>query len=395
MKLPTCWTACLALVPAVFGYPAAGNPAAESPSPAAAAPVSGAPICTGPLTSCPDQTTTTPTADHPFAVVADSSTSNNGYGSATHNWGTDRIGQGDTIDYDFVLQNAWTAPVQIANVQPTCGCTSVVADSSYASGTYLPVAPGATIKLHISIDPTQLEEGQADKLIQVYLKDKTAVAESLHMVGSMVVAVKADPIGLSFGTVKAGEAGTTSLKLTFDTQSYGGQIPAIKSGNSLIDIQPVGPDVVNGPQTVRTYDVSISPTAHIGQLQGSISVPYPKGDGGLTIWANAQIAGDIDSEPHVVVFGSVKVGQTTTVPVTLIGMSNGALKGLAVRSDSADITARIEPGDPKTISQGATDPVERLDVSLTPQQAGSVESTVYVTTKKGQVLDIKVQAWAE
>lgn len=42
--------------------------------------------------------------------------------NTTHNFGT--VTQGESVDFEFTFRNTGTAPLEVRNVRPSCGCTA-------------------------------------------------------------------------------------------------------------------------------------------------------------------------------------------------------------------------------------------------------------------------------
>ncbi|HEV7516815.1 MAG TPA: DUF1573 domain-containing protein [Thermoanaerobaculia bacterium] len=72
------------------------------------------------------------------------------------------VAKGDSINHDFVIRNEGTAPLEITQVQPACGCTVVSFDKT--------IAPGKTGVVHTVVD-TSTFNGPVAKGVTAYTND--------------------------------------------------------------------------------------------------------------------------------------------------------------------------------------------------------------------------------
>ena len=228
-------------------------------------------------------------------------------------------------------------------------------------------------------------------MVWVYLPDQNAPASTLHMSGKMTAAASCVPAGLNLQTVQAGKPVVEKLTVTMDTNAYGTNPPDPISTNSDLSIRRVGdgtppPGLAN--QIVRIYDVTLSPHAHIGALQGTIAMPQPnnptRGGVGPSVFVTGTVIGDVSAAPMSVAFGAVNMGKTFTQQIVLTGTSAKALHGLKVKCGNNMLSGSV-----KNIKASSA----LLEVTFQPKTTGSMQSDVTVTTKSGQQLDLPVWAW--
>ena len=72
------------------------------------------------------------------------------------------VPKGENVVHDFEIRNEGSAPLEITDVQPTCGCTVAEFDKV--------IAPGASGKVHAVLD-TSTFAGPISKTIQVFTND--------------------------------------------------------------------------------------------------------------------------------------------------------------------------------------------------------------------------------
>src|SRR5436305_6468304 len=70
--------------------------------------------------------------------------------------------KGEKIAHDFVIRNEGTAPLQITEVRPACGCTVADLDKT--------IAPGQSGKVHVVVD-TSTFGGPISKGVTVFTND--------------------------------------------------------------------------------------------------------------------------------------------------------------------------------------------------------------------------------
>src|SRR5947209_20165588 len=72
------------------------------------------------------------------------------------------VAKGDSVTHDFVIKNEGTAPLEITQVRPACGCTVASFDKT--------IAPGKTGVVHTVVD-TVTFNGPIAKGVTVYTTD--------------------------------------------------------------------------------------------------------------------------------------------------------------------------------------------------------------------------------
>jgi len=353
------------------------------------------PMCTSqvadsttPLTP-PAPQVSIPAGPSPFTAVGDT-TKPDAPNSVYYDFGNLSLARTEPIKHVFKLHNNSDAAVTIARVQAACGCTTALPDNG-VPGDYKPVDPGKDLTLNISIDPGHLYAGAIDKMVWVYLPNENAPAFTLHMTGTMTAAANFEPALLNLGTVQAGKSLTQKLTVTMDTSAYGDNPPDPVSTNTDLKIVRAAAPASPAPlanQVVRNYDVTLSPKAHIGPLQGTIAMPQPNNPGhpgvGPSVFVTGTVVGELSAAPMSVAFGAVNLGKTFTQDIVLTGTTPKALSGLTVKCDSKNLTGAVK----SVKSQSAV-----LEVTFHPAATGSMQSNVTVTTKSGQRLDLPVWAW--
>lgn len=308
---------------------------------------------------------------------------------ADYDFGT--LSSGTPIQHDFVLHNnSNSESAVIDRIQAACGCTTALFDAGNGSTDKI-VQPGADATIHVSIDPKFLSGGHQDKVVWVYVNGETTPV-TLHVTGVIVPAVSVAPSVIDFGIVQAGATPAMPLTLTIDKSAYPNGVPSPTTSSADITISLVGETPAPGApnSVVRTYKVAVTGTASLGMLSTTINVPNPGNSGATTVFVHGTVVGELTCSPSAVGFGAVTHGSTATQQVLLTGTTEQALKGLTVTCGSPDLKATILKPAPSTTS--GAHPSAILQVTFTPKDAGAMQSTVRVTTRKGETLELP--AWA-
>ncbi|MGO8673035.1 MAG: DUF1573 domain-containing protein [Capsulimonadaceae bacterium] len=380
------------IIPALLAAALTVGGASAGAGPATASSTSSdPPICT----DGPSSSASTSHGPHPFALVSTrDTTASSEPNAATYNFHTATMDQ--LIIHDFTLKNVSTYTVQIGRLQASCGCTTAdagTAGTQSSSKTFAPLAPGQTITVHVTVDAADTVDGPTDKVVSVYLAGEPEPSYDLHLVGTLVPVVSADPSYLDFGAVRCGKSPSLTFRVTNATHAYPHGVPTPTVGDPQLILTPAGAPVTtaDGSSVTRAYTVRLSPDTSIGDFQSLINVPAPRGTDPLPITVRASVEGDLSCKPAAVAFGAVSPGQTATEQVTLTGVSADALAGLKVCCADPTLRACIVPA-PASPAQCLPPTTAILKVTFSPRTNGSFASNVTVTTRSGERLDLP--AWA-
>ena len=111
-----------------------------------------------------------------------------------------------SVRHAFVLKNVGTAPLEIANVRASCGCTATALDAKT-------VAPGQSTALNVTLNLTG-RKGRQVKSIYVESNDPQKPHFRLEVVGTATVDIEVQPVGIHFGTMSKDGAVARELTLT-------------------------------------------------------------------------------------------------------------------------------------------------------------------------------------
>lgn len=326
------------------------------------------------------------------------------------------------LEHDFLLRNDGKAPVTIARLQPTCGCTSVLLGENNAATQTL--APGEQVKVRVSVDVTRFH-GAIHKAVRAFGDDDSLLA-TINITADIKDAVTFSTPLLDFGRVNFGTAASQPLTLTLSPRLVAmGNLPPLVSSNPDVQVTSVIEDTVPLPAAgERHYLIRIAPRAAIGQLSGVLSFALPgtvtsspvsitnhaiPGNTGTDVSGNAtaesllrsvtlpitgEVVGKIAATPSLIVFGAP---QAMTQRITLAGASDAILKNLKVSSSDAYITARfLAPGTGAATPEAVpTDPkltaTTIMELTLSPRApAGSLNAKLIVTATDGERLNLTI-----
>jgi hypothetical protein len=295
------------------------------------------------------------------------------------------------VSHTFMLCNATGVAVTLTRIQPSCECLSVTVDGQTllsktnhdakqtAGFTPIPLGPGQKLPVTVSIDPTRVGPGQLDKWVFIYTNGGNDASAVLTLRGEATTGVTVGPASLDFGKLAAGSGATSPLAVTLD--------PTILAGRTAPRLLSSSPDILIGDATdtagVRTtYAVSISRSAPIGVLYGSVSVvdPSKPATAYATVPVSATLTGPLKASVDMIVFGAVSLGKGGSVNAKLTGPAAAGV--LRAESDNRNIQVHIEPG---------TIPVLHAELS-TAAPAGPLNANVFVTTSTGLRLVLPVAA---
>jgi hypothetical protein len=330
-----------------------------------------------------------------------------------------------TLEQTFHLRNPGNTAVEIAYIQPSCGCASVVvsadgrnSDKNNANnGTPNRIAPGAQVAVRVTVDMARQHPGHIAKYALVYLKGTNSPAFTLEMRGELPALISFSPHVIDFGRLNAGAEQTVALTVTLDRRLLTAAPPKLICTNPDLIITPQSeatPAAVTSEQSsvTRHYRVSLSRQARLGLITGAMAFvpadakvvrptvvsfvqPTQIADAiGETAILSGQIVGKFAASPALLVFGSVPQGQPVTRRIRLNGRTPDILTGLTVSCSLPALSARLIPGDaPTNTPPGATAGMTAviLEITLGAQAPpGGLDAQVTVVARDGERLVIPV-----
>jgi len=278
--------------------------------------------------------------------------------------------------------------------------------------------PGKQVSVRVTLDPVHLAPGPVNKSVWVYIQGQAVPVATLEMTGTILPVTTFTPAALDFGQCAFGSHSTVPLVVTWNKQAL--------PGGSQCRLVSTNPEVVIGPAQLstdagadnppQTYQCTLSPLAHLGELQGSVDAVVTLPGVEPIVVGSAPLRGDIRGEvaasPALVAFGTVQLGRAATRQIILSLMRP---RMLSVSSASPYLTAQLHPfvpppavippvsrpfggrvpkavvGDPA--SQQSSSSQVLLDITLSGKPPiGPLETELTVTTQSGQRLRVPVFA---
>ena len=275
---------------------------------------------------------------------------------------------------NVVIGQSETAMVVLTNNGPT-NITVYSAKGSLpqftASGVQLPLSlpAGQSVSLNATFSPTTtgwvqgtitFASNASNSSLQLNVRGTGVAADSLSI----------SPASVSFGQVAIGKSSTVPIVLT-NVRSYKVKISGYQAtGTGFSATGPVMPITLSSGQSF-TLQASFAPSS-TGIQSGSVFISGPNlnvpmsGTGTTTT-----TAGQLTVAPAPLNFGSVTLGSTGTLPITL--SASGA--SVTVSSDASSNSQYVLNGAnfPYTIPAGQS---VQYNVSFTPKTSGSISGTL-------------------
>jgi len=307
------------------------------------------------------------------------------------------------VEHNFILRNDSPAPVMIARLQASCGCTSVLLGE--ANETSKTLAPGEQVKVHAAVDVSRFR-GAIHKTVRAMGADDTTLA-TMEISAEVKEPISFSTNQVDFGSITAGTARSIPLTVTLSPSLLAkGTVPKLVSSNPDVQVTPVAATALAAGLREQKYTLTIGAKAPIGPLSGNLSFASPPPTGAAattpgpldsvfqaaTVPLSGEVVGHITATPRMVFFGT---GQDAKQQVTLDGSSPLTLKNLKVTSASPWVTARLIPPASGKAKGAATTPTRvTLELSLNSRApAGNLDTQVLVTTQEGERLRLPVSAY--
>lgn len=305
-----------------------------------------------------------------------------------------------TITHTFTVQNRGKAPVEIENLDSSCGCTTalVMADGRSES---LPVRlmPGRSLAIRVQVDVSGEMVGRLEKSVWVSVAGHAEPVLTLTVSATFPPLAQISPFTLDFGQVHEGVGEEKKVDLDLSPRlTLAGTVVTLTCSLDKLSFGPpklVGPVKApdgRGPSWERLeYTTTLAKDAPLGSFATDIDAEITRmGALGRVdqqllpdtyAVARGEVVGDISTAPKSVVFGVVEVGQGATRTVTVKAASPEILAGVSAASGSPWVT--VSPGK-------AGD----YDISIVPNAPpGVLQATATFTTRSGEKLAVPVLAY--
>ena len=177
------------------------------------------------------------------------------------NFGT--IPQGKKVPHNFVIRNSGDAPLQIKEVNVSCGCTAAKPSTSL-------VAPGKSAEIQVLFDSTSFN-GKVQKSISLVTNAGKAPRFTLNLEGTIVEALQVTPRQLSLGALKPGVAKQTSVTVT-NREGNSVRLVSVSTTSNTLQIKAVIRKNELKPGETGSVDLTITPRANAKVMSGYLHI---------------------------------------------------------------------------------------------------------------------------
>jgi hypothetical protein len=285
--------------------------------------------------------------------------------------------RGPVLTHYFPVKNTTDQPITLGQPRVSCGCVS-------ASVLKNVLAPGESTSVVAMMDTKRIPQANVTKTVIVFVT--VQASNRTEEVQLRVTSIARDDLVMSpetfaFGTVRQGQGGKVTTKLTLytdpnwrikETESSGIYIKAsVKKLDKLVNEAGVSYEVT----------ATLDPACPVGNWTADVWVKTSAaGMEKLRVPVSVNVVAPIVVNPDPVAFGSVVAGTASDQKVVLQG--NQAFKILDVKG--ADAELEVGPAAP------ASRPVHILKLTLTAKDAGPVSKVIEIVTDHPEQKSIKI-----
>ena len=285
--------------------------------------------------------------------------------------------RGPVLTHYFQVKNTTDQSITLGQPRVSCGCVS-------ASVLKNVLAPGESTSVVAMMDTKRIPQANVTKTVIVFVT--VQAAGRVEEVQLRVTSIARDdlvmaPDNFAFGTVRQGQGGKVTTKLTLysdpawqikDTESTGIYVKAtVKKLDKL----------VNEAGTSYEVTATLDPACPVGNWTADVFVKTSAaGMEKLRIPVTVNVIAPIAVNPDPVAFGAVVAGVASEQKVVLQGSQ--AFKVVEIKG--ADAELEVGPAAP------APRPVHILKLTLTAKAAGPVAKTIEVVTDHPDHKSLKI-----
>ena len=273
--------------------------------------------------------------------------------------------RGPVLTHYFPVKNTTGQPITLGTPRVSCGCVSAQTLKSV-------LAPGESTAVVAMMDTRRIPVAGVTRTVTVFVPVQTGF--SSEEIQLRVSAIARDDLVLTsdtfaFGTVRKGQGGKATTKITFYSDPNW-QITEARSTGIYVKAAAVALPKA-GTESAFEVTATLDPACPVGNWTADVwlktSAP---GVDRLRIPVTVNVVAPIDIKPDALAFGAVTAGQPADLKVVLQGSQ--AFKVLSAKGLSPQVT--VSAAGP------AARPVHILTVTLTAAAAGKVATAVEITT---------------
>ena len=285
---------------------------------------------------------------------------------------------GSTVTLPVTVTNTGSASLSVTGISFTGTNASLFSHSSNCGSAA--VAPNGTCTIQVTVTPTAA--GSFSTTLNL-TDNATGSPQTLAITGTGVLepAVSLSPASLSFSNATAGTSVTLPVTLT-NTGKANLVVTGISfsgANASLFGHSSNCGQAAVAPSGTCTIQVIFNPTA-AGSFSATMTITdnVPNAPQSLSITATAVAGGPtVSLSPTSLSFGSVTVGATSTLPVTVTntGGSNLIVSGITFSGTNASLFTHSSTCGAAIAPNGTC----TIQVIVTPTAAGSFSATMNLT----------------
>jgi hypothetical protein len=282
--------------------------------------------------------------------------------------------RGPVLVHYFVLRNTSSQPVVIGSPRVSCGCVSATVLKSQ-------LAPGEISAVAAFMDTRRIPQAGVQRTVTIYVPFLAPILEEVQL---RVQAIARDdlvitPDSLNFGTVRKGQGGTASVRLSFYNDPNW-QILQAKSSGAYVH-----PKVAllhrQGNQVTFEITATLDADCPVGNWVADVwlqtSAP---GLERLRVPVTVTVVAPIAVNPESVNFGEIRLGAPVEQRIILQGSRPFRIR-------------EIQGGDPEiSVSPAGDDsrPVQVLSIRLTATKPGIMTKTLTVVTDHPEQASVSI-----
>lgn len=276
--------------------------------------------------------------------------------------------RGPMLVHYFSIKNTSPNTITLGQPRVSCGCVS----AALLKGT---LAPGETTHLVAYMDSRRIPQANVVKTVIVFVPFLSPVLEEVQVKVSAIARddLVMSPETLAFGTVRKGQGGKATTKLTFYSDPSW-KITGVYSTGIYVKAE-AKPAAKVGRESTYEITATLDPECPVGNWVADVWVQTATpGLEKVRIPVTVNVISPIMVNPELIRFDNAKVGDDAEQKVILQGNQPFKITGHASKSKDLELSS---------IGEGAR-PVHILKVTWKASQPGDLTSTIEVTTDHPQ-----------
>jgi hypothetical protein len=292
------------------------------------------------------------------------------FSETAHDFG--RVLDTCSLTHRFAFKNTGSAPLRIASVKASCGCTTTEL-------TQKELLPGEEASICVTFNPKG-RKGKEQNHVLVQSNDPVKSSIELEITGEVIPTIEVQPPFLHLGPLPPDRRTTATVTVTGRTESFA--VTSVSVDSRYLTARVVRTENPHSGEKIlhkATVEIGLEPCAPVGPLRGHLLVHTLGGaDPVADVPFFAHILGDIEATPKHLFIPTHEPGKPYECEVSLATRSGRGFKIKAVNLDQSPHANLIL--EVKTIVNGAA-AKRRIRLSgVTPRQEGVLRAALQITT---------------